>query len=558
MFERGSHWVSSRMSEVSTPRVLQHPPSREQGKADTASASGSNGGARPELHVPTKTAASPEATAATEGGTQADAASPLPAAPEKGQSQISVLPVAADLYRDEGAPRERHPSATARDAESAPRADLAAEPPARVTRRVLDLDDAPSDTSSVRRIRRPWLLFAGATMVAVLAIGPSGMSIPNEAREAALRAGAAGGPHLRGLEPAETDAPRQAAEALPVENDAPPAAKDAQPHEERATTNRGGRPTADPLRFADAALCMDMVCKTLVVHHAPDVLRPSLGPAHGAAVGVVHAVQREAVHKEDVPSAAGPASPSPPHASTDAAPSGAETQKAPPRDDGDTEERVLSIPLDDLGEIEFVLLPRDGTETPRARVALRQRDGRELAQFDLKVDDALIPDVPQARVDEDKDQQKEEEDGAPSGAAADEADPRETAAEAPPVARTTKRAPRAERPKATQRRAKASQPVKQPVKQSAKKVSGGAATGAQAQRPPAAPQPRGLFPLQSPPPAASEPAPREAASAAPRKKAPEEISTSDLASQPTPRTRGQPPGFETLMSLGGGFAIEQP
>ena len=402
--------------------------------------------------------------------------------------------------------------------------------------------------SSGRRVSR--VAVAAAAILAAFAIGPGGTSVPPDAPRIASLVPAAYGPP-------EVIAKASAQTANPVEHAAPsPAPNEARALEEPEPEKEG--PTADALNFRDAALCTDARCKTLLVQSPQNALRPVLQPAVGAAVGIVDMNVEADVSVFGHVAIPTPAPAEPPAPTDTNAPS--ETSVPPlqktdmPREEKDegAGDRVLQIPLDDLGEVEFVLLPKDATDTSHARVALRQRDGGEIARFDLKVDHTLIADVPVLHDDDQHEQKKENDEELTSGADDDEAESRDpAAAEVPPVVRSTKkRAPRAER-KAATRRARKAQPGKQPAKK------GVLSARVPAQRAPAAPQPRGLFPLQPPPSSVSDPASRQAAPALQKKRS-AEVSSNDLASQPTPRTRGRPPGFETLMSLGGGFAVASP
>lgn len=527
MFQRGSHWVSARMSEVSKPVMPRHAASREQEAAD-----------------------------------ETEPVALLPVTTEKDRPKAETLPVAANLYRDDAASAERDPPSMrhAGAPPSASRKDDAAE------RSPSDARDVPNsrqmlpvptsfhqtvdDTVSARWM--PRLFLAAVPIIAVLAIGAGRMGDENP--KIARMDGMASELPPPQAGPAERDVPHQ------EEASASPTAKDVRPPEDRVEEQapaNGAPQTADPLRFADAALCTDTVCKTLVVHRSPDGLRPRLEPAFGTAVGVIHTTD---AHMPSAP-AAGPeaASPAPEPTETVVSRPNSETRDAPQLASEDVKERVLPIPLDELGEVEFVLLPRNGLDTARAEVALRQRDGRELARFNLKIDHTLVPDAPLARHDEEGDdeeemQREEEREEQHSGASDDEAAPRETATEVAPTAvPASKRASRTGR-KAAERRTKTPQRVKPAVKQPIKKGDGGLAVRPPAQRAPAARQPRGLFPLQPSPSPISEPASHKAAATA-RKKV-SEVSVNDLASEPTPRTVGRPPGFETLMRLGGGFAVE--
>ena len=505
MFQRGSHWVSARMSEaLKTGEPQQAAPGDVRETDRAMAASDGVGVAQPEI--------------------QQDTVSRLPAAagdvhPETASPPVQPVALVASIATD---------GATSKPA--APDAD--ASRPSRVMLPVLSSrNEAASDASRTQRM--PRVFFAAATIVAVLAIGPGGMSVPNPTVHGARMtdlADEAPEPHAV---PVEVEIPVQAADASPAPNDARP------PEEEQAPANENEERPSDPLRFADATLCNDAVCKTLLVHRAPDSHRPSLEPVLGAAVGLVATAEAGALRP------AGPDTAPPPREPAESVTLAPETPAAPEgaREDADNRERPN--PLGELGEIEFVLLPKDGPDTARAKVALRQRDGRELAQFDVKIDHSLIAEALRAQAERDEDDEPERD------AAEDEVDPAETAADAPAVAPATKRKQRAQRPKAAhQRKSKASQPAKSSVR----KAGNLSARALPPQRAPIAPQPRGLFTQQAPPASQPADASRQAAAAVPRKKA-EEVSSSDLASQPTPRTAGRPPGFETLMRLGGGFSL---
>lgn len=508
MFQRGSHWVSARMSEALKTGEPQQAACGDVRETDRATAAPDGVGvARPEI--------------------QQDTVSRLPVAagdahPETASPAVQPVALAASIATDGATSKPAAPDA------DAPR-------PSRVMLPVLSSrSEAASDASRTQRI--PRVFFAAATIVAVLAIGPGGMSVPNPTVHGARMTDLAEDvPEPRAM-PVEVEIPVHTA-------DASPAPKDARPLEEqRAPTNANAneeRPS-DPLRFADATLCTDAVCKTLLVHRAPDSHRPSLEPVLGAAVGLVATAEAGALRP------AGPDTAPPPREPAESVTPAPETPAASQGAREDAENRERPNPLGELGEIEFVLLPKDGPDTARAKVALRQRDGRELAQFDVKIDHSLIAEALRAQGERDEDDEPERD------AAEDEIDPPETAADAPAVAPATKRKQRAQRPKAAhQRKSKASQPAKS----SARKAGNLSARAAlPQQRAPIAPQPRGLFTLQAPPASQPADASRQAAAAVPRKKA-EEVSSSDLASQSTPRTAGRPPGFETLMRLGGGFSL---
>ena len=406
------------------------------------------------------------------------------------------------------------------------------------------------DKSRERRV--PHIALAAVGILAAVAVGPAGTSVPQEGHRVANIVPVTIASPTRG--PAFPEFAESSVENVIEASRPAPSKQNAL--QERAPANE--KPAADALSFKDAALCTDARCKTLLVHRPHDVRRPMLQPALGAAVGIVD------THEEGGPSAirhgAVPMTPVP----AETAVSTPENLDAPREGEG-AEQRVLQIPLDDLGEIEFVLLPKDGPDTARARVALMQRDGGEIARFDLRIDYTLIgvvpeahdqklpeaqPNAPAAHVDDENEQQKEKDEKPRSGAVDDEANPRKPAVERLPAVRPTKRTLRTER-KTTPRRARNSQPVKQPAKK-----AGLAARELMQQRPSVAPQPRGLFPLQPLPSSQPVPASREAAPTM-QKKAPE-VSSNDMASQPTPRTVGQAPGFETLMSLGGGVALDSP
>ncbi len=415
------------------------------------------------------------------------------------------------------------------------------------------------DKSRERRV--PHIALAAVGILAAVAVGPAGTSVPQEGHRVAnivpvTIASPTRGPALPEFAESSVEHVIEASRPAPSKQNA---------LQERAPANE--KTAADALSFKDAALCTDARCKTLLVHRPHDVRRPMLQSALGATVGIVD------THEEGDPSVIR-------HGAVLMTPVPAETAASRPenldatREGEGAEQRVLQIPLDDLGEIEFVLLPKDGPDTARARVALMQRDGGEIARFDLKIDHTLIgvvpeahdqklpeahdqkppeaqPNAPAAHVDDENEQQKEKDEGPRSGAVDDEANPRKPAVERLPAVRPTKRTLRTER-KTTPRRARNSQPVKQPAKK-----AGVAARELMQQRPSVAPQPRGLFPLQPLPSSQPTPASREAAPTMQKKKAPE-VSSNDMASQPTPRTVGQAPGFETLMSLGGGFALDSP
>lgn len=511
MFQRGSHWVSARMSEAlktDEPRQAACGDVRETDRA-TAAPDGA-GVARPEI--------------------QQDTASRLPAAaggdarPETASAPVQPVALAASIATD---------GATSKPA--APDADVPR--PSRVMLPVLSSrSEAAIDASRTQRM--PRVFFAAATIVAVLAIGPGGMSVPKQADQSARVADLADeAPEPRAM-PVEVEIPVQAADASPAPSEARPLEEEHAPANANANAN-GERPS-DPLSFADAALCTDAVCKTLLVHLAPDSHRPSLKPVLGAAVGLVATAEAGALRS------AGPDTAPPPREPAESVTLAPEIPAASQGAREDAEKRERPNPLGELGEIEFVLLPKDGADTARAKVALRQRDGRELAQFDVKIDHSLIAEALRAQ-----DERDEDDEPARDDAAEDEVDPPETAADVPAAVPATKRKQRAQRPKAAhQRKSKASQPAKS----SARKAGNLSARALPPQRAPIAPQPRGLFTPQAPSASPSADASRQTAPAVPRRKA-EEASASDPASQPAPRTAGRPPGFETLMRLGGGFSL---
>ena len=556
MFQRGSHWVSARMSEVWKPGVPQLAAREQAGGEEKTSV--------------------PDATEDVGAKTPPPVVSLLPGGvTENDRSQDETLPIAADLDRDDRAQGARTSPPKRPDSRSAPsartpRAGDAPSASAATTGEARKVgNESPAARTSVvekqrdksRERRVPHIALAAVGILAAVAVGPAGTSVPQEGHRVAnivpvTIASPTRGPALPEFAESSVENVIEASRPAPSKQNA---------LQERAPANE--KPAADALSFKDAALCTDARCKTLLVHRPHDVRRPMLQPALGAAVGIVD------THEEGDPSVIR-------HGAVLMTPVPAETAVSTPenldapREGEGAEQRVLQIPLDDLGEIEFVLLPKDGPDTARARVALMQRDGGEIARFDLRIDHTLIgvvpeahdqklpeahdqklpeaqPNAPAAHVDDENEQQKEKDEEPRSGAADEEVNPRKLAVERLPAVRPTKRTLRTER-KTAPRRARNSQPVKQPAKK-----AGLAAREPMQQRPSVAPQPRGLFPLQPLPSSQPTPASREAAPTMQKKKAPE-VSSNDLASQPTPRTVGQAPGFETLMSLGGGFALDSP
>ncbi|WP_144083595.1 hypothetical protein [Hyphomicrobium nitrativorans] len=432
------------------------------------------------------------------------------------RSQHKTLPVAAELDR-----ADAPPGAVRK---------VGDESPARAS-----VVEKQRDRSRERRV--PHVALVAVGILAAVAVGPGGTSVPQEGRRVASIVPATLAQPARGEASAVRAQPvEHAVEAAPSAPPGEHALQEREPAKER--------PAADALIFKNATLCTGTRCNTLLVHRPYETLRPMLQPALGRAAGIAetavgdefHVIAQDVVLKTPAPA--------------ETAFSTSEEKPDVPHGAEDADKRVLEIPLDALGEVEFVLLPESGQDTSRARVALRQRDGGEIARFDLKIDQTLISRLPQGENESEERRPLENDEERHGGADDEGADPEKPAVDAPPVPRTKKRAPRAER-KSAPRRARTTQPVKQSEKKDS--LSARAPT----QRASATPPPRGLFPLQPLPSPPSKPASQRAAPAMEKKRDPE-VSSNDLASQPTPRTVGRPPGFETLMSLGGGFAVEPP
>lgn len=364
------------------------------------------------------------------------------------------------------------------------------------------------------------------------------------------------------------------------------------------------RAPVSPLRFEDAVVCSDAASCGVPDWAVP--LRESepptpIDPGLGAAVDILNRVR--------------PSNPEPGTALSnsllkDLSASEEGTSEAAAETRTDVRPPVvLPIALSDIGDVEIVLVPDEAsgavagdTERRRAQVALRMRDGRELARFNLVVtqpagtreapeareqtepEDAAPAPSPEDTPDMSRNETTPEVDseatdsatlssaerdppGAPSPEAKDEtapvaaADP-DTVESAPPAQPKTSKAddgtPRVRRagkkaePKTTPSAAATSASVQQgaPDQELASPPQGGSTTA----------KPRGLFTLQAPPEATQpfwlplNPAPPATAqqSAAP------ERSPNDFASQPTPKTVDQALGMETLMGLGGTFSAGEP
>lgn len=170
-----------------------------------------------------------------------------------------------------------------------------------------------------------------------------------------------------------------------------------------------------------------------------------------------------------------------------------------------------ALALGDLADVR-IIVPHASADTVSATVEIRTREGEQLAQFGLTVERERPP-PPPVTMSKDDDA-KDESAGRPERQAKAPAKPAKAA-------------------KAKPQRAKAAQPA-----------APAAAAQAGTPKPPAvakAAPPAVLFPL---------PAPK----AVPAEPVEDEPGPPPVASSPVNRT----PGFETLMSLGGGFALQEP
>lgn len=379
------------------------------------------------------------------------------------------------------------------------------------------------------------------------------------------------------------------------------------------------RPTVSPLRFEDAVVCSDAascgVPEWAVAHDEPEPPTP-IDPNLGAAVDILNRVRPS---KPEPGSAIASSLLKDLSASDDDG-----TSEAGPETHTDVRPPVvLPIAFSDIGDIEIVLAPAEepgaeagDTERRRAQIALRKRDGRELARFNVVVTQpAETPEAAEVR------EQSEPEETAPAQS------PEDTAADTADVSRneatpevdsevkdsTTLSSAKREPPAASSPEAKnETAPVaaadpdpatvdsatpSRPkasnaddgtarVRRARNKVQpksttpSGTATSASVQQgapsdqgpapPPQRPstmaKPRGLLTLQAPPEATQPfwlpldpaPPPSSAQPPAARQSAAPERSPNDFASQPTPKTVDQAPGIETLMGLGGTISEVQP
>lgn len=223
---------------------------------------------------------------------------------------------------------------------------------------------------------------------------------------------------------------------------------------------------------------------------------------------------------------------------------------------------VASAALAAIGEIEVVLLPpKEGSDNAPAEVALRLRDGRELGRITLNV--VRPPVERELQADEDEEQGSGTGDGAEGleehiVRQAPEGEPGARPAAGDDVAPEAAPAPSASGEDA-HKNAKRRSVVRRPAP-AAKPKRTPRAEGPDAPRDAiveAKPQPRGLFNL--------EPFSQPVFQAAPKKATipksggtPRETSPNDISAQSTPQSLDRPAGVETLMSLGGGFAVDEP
>lgn len=510
MFKSGSHWVSARMS-TAVEQVFPEPPPPpvpEGGLLPEAAT------APPLPHEETRLRLPPMPVFSSMA---ADVAPP---------PYTKTPPVAVDAQPEEPASAPQEPVSAPE--ETGPPAPLVAQsrygtpvveepqPPAaaesggRKGGQELPMPKFLTEDADTPSTRRPsWIVLTTSGLFVALLIGFARIVIPDAGTkmEDVKRTQA----EFAQVVPERTADRTKAVD--PDDDDAVQPAREMQASEPELD---GDPSPSSELTFRDAAMCADAACRRLLGNLPRPVAPTPMKPALGEAIGMLYAADPE---ERDAPTAA--AGPS----GTDTAGAHAPYVRLPLAGAGSLP--GVPFPLGNLGEVEIVLLPSEGSETARAQVALRARDGRELARFALEVDHALIAGAAEAVV---------EDEDSPDTAAHD----REPG-EREPEAALPDRGAGKEKAKPTARRAKSAQspkalptPVRAPTQQA-----------------PAAPPPRGLFTLGAPAQPAAPPAPPASA------KAPAP-SPSDMASQPTPRTLDRSPGSETLMGLGGGFNLEQP
>lgn len=499
MSKSGSHWVSARMS-AALEHLFPPPPAPKDGPLGTSQIA----------HPVTREADEPQ-PASTPVPSHAAAGRDLPrredAHPDAGDTRadgerastppISVVAAAALARRPEPAPPASvtPPQPPAPDETDAPMPRFLAEPSA----------DAPST-------RRPsWLVLGVAGLMAALVIGSARVGdVPDGATK------------MADVKAAHREAAAQSVQRPTQTLNAAKADSEVAPPPERAPESvelelGSDLPPSSMMTFRDATLCTDAACGPLLGDLprsiAPTPIAPALGAVAGIGYADGHAGRDTTDPIEMVTVKAAARDPAQPSANAPA-------------------ESGVPVALGSLGEIEIVLLPRDGRDTARAKVALRARDGRQLAELELKVDDALLVGATEAVVEEDDTPDAEARDPGPAPRAPDVAATHET----------PEKSARKDKAKKAPRRAKSVQSTKNASSQ---------ARPPEQQLPPAKPPPRGLFTSDSPaqPAAPPPPAPPSAKAPAP--------SPSDMASQPTPRTIDRSPGSETLMGLGGIFTFGQ-
>lgn len=418
------------------------------------------------------------------------------------------------------------------------------------------LDEPEEDRPSARQ--SAWVVLSAVTVLTAFVVGALGVGLPDAGERLATlngaRVSAEGAQLMAAVE--RLDAPHNPEPAQERDNQKPD--EEGAQHETasrmRAISTLEQRRHVSPMRFRDAIACSDAASCGVPLWAAPRREIPeSIEPALGPAVAILN---RARLNGSGRVSAAG----------VPAVDGGTSVSFRSASEEIVAENRAGAAPiaLGDIGQVEIVLLPRGVSNTGGTQVALRARDGSEVARFDLK--------VPQPAGE--RERAATDEDGAGEGAgdaiaplgppAAGTAPSASLDQSAEPgssralpgatPARTSGKAARPIKGKASPGRAKQGAADEQKNARPATGAAGRPASQdaeAPARQTGAAPVPRGLFTFELPSAGASLPQAAPVAGKAP------ETSPNDIGSQRTPQTLDQAPGMETLMGLGG-FGLGRP
>lgn len=552
MFKGGSHWVTAGMS-ASTAKCepQQSEPSASEDGIASIAADVELPSSRPLAGAQDSLAAVPADTGNGEKEqTEQEAARPVPmlAPVELLRTLESAAAATAEpLSASEPSPRLIQPAlpgeSVALAAQRATSVEYGKSAERSATPEQAVPDDVPDEPPRSRHTA--WTIIAsvgilGAFIVGALQSAPPDASVGIATLNIERHAFAASERFVSATKAMTSEPPQQANPALD-----PPRMEPSHEHE-----------IASTLRFRNARPCVDAVACGVLLEHAPRrKAHLAIDPALGAAVTMLYpATGFSESERFDTARVMRATFEPPARMMSEAAPARIESGPA------DIPDAVLPIALSDIGAVEIVLLPRDG-KTARAGVALKRRDGREVARFDLSVvhpldhpdptaldlddedrapdpprEEAHIPVPPQTPA-ETKDALASEDD---EPAAEPEAAARAVVRERPRERKVRDAAPRSARKKTDVRKKSAAIPRMK-------------AAPEEKQAPQAPRPPRGLFTLDS----QSEPVPASQREQAPVQvskppSAAPERSPSEISSQPTPRTTHQAPGLETLMGLGGG------